>query len=145
LRFFEGLAMYTRRGSGRIVDDVDAFSDGPSGNRAEGWIYGVLCAGLIGALGIYNIAARHAWWFRLQARGGVADREGGIIVVEGTTAVWLGAAILSTALTIHFHSFWGNHPRLSRYYQPLEFVGITAMCVTFARFGLLFFRQAVLG
>ncbi len=137
--------MFTRRGSGRLVDDVDSISDGPNGNMAEAWIYGVLCAGLIAALGIYNIVARHGWWFRMQGRPGFRGNGELFMVVDGTTAAWLGAAIISTALTIHFHSFWGNHPRLSRYYQPLKFVGITAMCVTFTVFGVLSFRQAALG
>lgn len=134
--------MFTRRGSRRIADDIDSFSDGPSGNMAEGWIYGVLCAAPLAALGIYNIVARHAWWIRLQS--GPYKNEG-FLVVRGAAAVWLGAAIVSTALTIHFHSFWGNHPRLSRYSQPLKFLGITAMCVTFAVFGILHFRRVVLG
>jgi predicted metal-binding membrane protein len=136
--------VFTRRGSGRIVDDVDSLSDGPSGNRAEGWIYGVLCAAPLAALGIYNVVARHAWWFRLQSERN-ARHEETLIVVSGTTAVWLGAAIIATALTIHFHSFWGNHPRLSRYYEPLKFVGITAMCITFTVFGVLYFRRVGLG
>lgn len=137
--------MFTHRGSRRIVDDIDSLSDGPGGNMAEGWIYGVLCAVPLAALGIYNIVARHGWWLRLQARHESANRGEGLLVVEGTTAVWLGAAIVSTALTIHFHSFWGNHPRLSRYSQPLKFLGITAMCLTFAVFGILHFRRVVLG
>jgi hypothetical protein len=135
--------MYTRRGSGRVVDDVDALSDGPSGNRAEGWIYGVLCAVPLAALGIYNIAAQHAWWFKLNSRH-AHDGEA-FIHVKGATAIWLGTAIVATALTIHFHSFWGNHPRLSRYYQPLKFLGITAMCVAFTVFGLMHFRRVGLG
>lgn len=137
--------MYTRRSSERIADDIDALSDGPSGNRAEGWIYGVLCAGPLAALGIYNIVARHGWWLRLQANDGGGHRGEGFLVVEGSTAVWLGAAIVSTALTIHFRSFWGNHPQLSRYHEPLKFIGITAMCVTFAVFGILHFRRVGLG
>jgi len=135
--------MFTRRGSGRIADDIDSLSDGPSGNMAEGWIYGVLCAAPLAALGIYNIVARHAWWFKLH--DAQAHENEASIVVHGTPAVWLGAAIVSTAFTIHFHSFWGNHPRLSRYYEPLKFVGITAMCVAFTVFGLMHFRRVGLG
>lgn len=135
--------MYTRRESGRVVDDVDALSDGPSGNLAEGWIYGVLCAAPLAALGLYDIVAQRAWWFKLDSQHAHAGEA--FIQVKGATAVWLGAAIVSTAITIHFHSFWGNHPRLSRYYQPLKVLGITAMCVAFTAFGLLYFRKVGLG
>jgi hypothetical protein len=128
-----------------VVDALDDMSGSPSGNMAEGWTYGVLCAGPIAALGIYNIVAQRGWWIRIQPKPGFADHDGAFTVVEGATAIWLGAAIVATALTLHFHWFWGNHRRLSRYYEPLKFVGLTAMCITFGTFGVLFFRQVVLG
>jgi hypothetical protein len=137
--------MFTRRESSGMVDALDDALEASGGNMAEGWIYGALLAVPIAALGVYNIVARHGWWLRVQPRNGIADHENPFTVVEGTAAVWLGAAILSTALTIHFRWFWGNHRRLSRYHQPLEFFGITAMGIAFAVFGVLHFRHVVLG
>lgn len=113
---------------------------------AEGWIYGVLCAGLVAALGIYNVVTQHAWFVNTTVRGaGLPGANHALFMtVDGMNAVWLGAAILSGALTLHFHWFWGNHPRLSRYYEPLKLVALTATFLATMVFAVLLFRKVAL-
>jgi len=37
------------------------------------------------------------------------------LVIHGTSAVSMGLAWISVASFLHFHYFWGNHPRLEAF------------------------------
>lgn len=68
------------------------------------WIVGVGAAGLLGAIGAVSMVIG-------QTRLG---RGASRIVFEGTPAVLLAAGILSLALYLHFHFFWGTNTKADR-------------------------------
>ena len=132
--------MYSRRGHERHVDDIDSLSDAPSGNnRAHGLVYGIFCAGLIAALGVRIIVTRYGWLpFGDGQRNALRPKQ--ILELHGSDAVSLGCVLLTFAGALHFHSFWGNHPKLVRYYEPLKVLSLVLLLITCSVFAYRLLR-----
>ena len=126
--------MFRIRGHRSDHDLVESLSGAPSGEMAHGWVYGVFGALIPAGIGAYDVVMQKGWM--LASRG----RSLTFVRVEGPAAVWLGCALISLALVLHFHWFWGNHPRLGRYYEPAKFLALVATFIATVGFIVHFTR-----
>lgn len=67
------------------------------------WLSGVVLALIPIGYGVHCLRTGHAW---LPGQGG------GGLDAHGSTAVALAIAYISIGAFIHFHYFWGLHPKL---------------------------------
>lgn len=105
------------RDSQTIFDVSDALSSPPSGGRAQMWIAGVLFAAICLGYGLYCCVTMQAKTINTRMASFPALGKGPFLDIEGGAAVSMGVIFVFAGLFMHFQWFWGNHPRLSLYYE----------------------------
>lgn len=93
------------------ADLVDDLAHGPGGGSGTKWFAGVALA-LLPIL--YGLVCLERGWTSLPGSGTRAMQ------LRGTEGVTLACVYLAGGLFLHFHFFWGLHPRLYRYSQGLK-------------------------
>jgi hypothetical protein len=113
-----------------IHDDIDSFSNGPSGGRFKQWFAGVFLALLPIGYGIHALKVGRTV---LLGNRSAAD-------LTGPPGVFLAAAYIAIGFFIHFHYFWGLHPRLCDYAEHSKALSLIvfAPCFLYAIYGHLF-------
>lgn len=111
-----GLGMVSRN-SQSIFDLADALNSPPSGGKAQMWIAGVMLAAISFAYGLFCCVTMHAKTINITLRGFPLLGQGPFLDILGGAAFSMGAIFVFAGLFMHFQWFWGNHPRLSDYYE----------------------------
>lgn len=93
---------------------MNHYAYGPSGGRLKMWMAGVGVALIPIVYGIRCLAQGEA---RLFGRGANLD-------LTGHPAVALSIAYLAVGAFIHFHYFWGLHPRLYPFSLLLKLLAV---------------------
>jgi hypothetical protein len=105
-----------------IASDAEELAHGPSGGRLKMWLAGFAVAGLIVLFGVMGLISGEATLFARRSPN---------MRVTGGAAVALNAAYIALGLFIHFHYFWGLHPRLWRFSQALKVASLVVFLPCF--------------
>jgi hypothetical protein len=103
--------------------DVEDLANEPSGGPLKMWLTGVGMALIPIGYGVHCLVTGHARFF---------GRRGSNLNLDGATAISLAIAYISIGAFVHFHFFWGLHPRL-RGLSPL--LKLLAQLVFICSFG----------
>jgi len=123
------MGFWTNKQHRTVLDEAEDLGYGPSGGPLKMWLAGVGLALIPLFYGIHSIFTERA---RFIGRGGSC------LDLEGSTALGLGIAYLAISAFIHFHYFWGLHPRLYGFSPILKFI---AVLVFLGSFGYTIFRM----
>jgi hypothetical protein len=110
------------------VDEAEELSHAPSGGRVKMWLMGAGVAFVPLFYGVKGLDAGTTLFF--GSRGSQLDLQG-----EAATA--MSIAYLAVGAFLHFHFFWGLHPRLLRWSPWLKLVAVT---VFLGAFGCAMFK-----
>jgi len=97
------------------VDAADSLAHGPSGGLLKMWLVGVGMAMIPASYGIHCL---------LAGRAVLPGQNGDSMETSGPTAIALAVAYISVGAFIHFHYFWGLHPKLYRWSQFLKVLAV---------------------
>lgn len=81
------------------------------------WIVGVLLAMAPLIYGIVCCITAKAKTINVSIQGFRSTAPGLFLEIRGSSAVSMGLFWTGVALFMHFHWFWGNHPRLVHYHE----------------------------
>lgn len=109
------MALWTSGPKPTIVDDTERLANAPSGGPLKMWLAGMGIAGALAAYGIACVVSEEAT---------LLVRRGSNMHVTGPAAMWIGVAWIALACFIHFHYFWGLHPKLWRFSQALKVLSL---------------------
>ncbi len=126
----------------RVTDFADWLTSGPGGGPLWSWGSGIFAAGILVAYGCYVVAAQQGTSLNLPVFGFPQDRGFGLQKVQGATAVSLGIAIACLGLFMHFQWFWGNHRRLSRYFEIGKYAALASAAIATIAHVILMLSQA---
>ncbi len=119
------LRRYIQQNCDQTPENAVAFQGAqPPSAWKEMWIGGIGVALIPIVYGFYCLYSGHSHFFR---------KRHGLITLEGWEAAVLAVAYVALGTYLHFHWFWGRHPRL-RPWSPR--LGLAAMAVFLA--GLVF-------
>ena len=99
------------------------------------WVVGAGLALLTMVYGISCVSTQRATVPRAQARGMGGMNQGLLTELSGNAAIIFGILVMLVSLFMHFQWFWGNHPRLSAYYEFGKYsalIGFVATALYFA-------------
>ncbi|HWA96924.1 MAG TPA: hypothetical protein VG713_00460 [Pirellulales bacterium] len=114
------------RSAPRNVFDIASDLDGPpDSGRPEAWVWGVGVVLPIAIYGVVCLVTQRAWFINPQLKGVPPFPPGLFRLWVGRPAMALGVVFIGVGAFAHFHWFWSNMPRLSRYYQ----VGKLLACI----------------
>lgn len=115
------MSFWLRNPYEETTNDIDDFSNLPSGGPIKMWLLGV---GLSLIPFIYGIRCFRKGEARLFGRDDDLD-------LTGTSAISLAIAYLALGLFIHAHWFWGLHPRLYPFSPCLKGIALVVFVVSF--------------
>ena len=113
-----------------IFTFLDWITDPPRGGRPQMWVVGAGLAVLTMAYGVSCVIAQSATVPRVRVRGIGGMHQGMFTEIGGNAAVAYGILAVFVSLFIHFQWFWGNHPRLSIYYEFGKYGTLIALLAT---------------
>jgi hypothetical protein len=97
------------------ADAAHSLAYGPSGGRLKMWLAGVGMAILPAGYGIHCLFA---------GRAVLPGQNGDSMEVSGPAAIALAVAYIAVGAFIHFHYFWGLHPKLYRWSDILKVLAV---------------------
>jgi len=116
------MGLLTNREYRTAFDDAEDLASTSSGGSIKMWIVGIGIALVPIIYGTYSLIIGHTY---LPGRGSSG------LDLTGTGAQSLAIAYISVGIFIHFHFFWGLHPRLYRFSQLLKIVPLLAFLGSF--------------
>ncbi len=119
-----------------IFTFLDWITDPPRGGYAQMWVVGAGLAVLTFAYGVSCVITQRATVPRVRVRAMGGMHQGMFTEIDGNAALAYGVLAVFVSLFIHFQWFWGNHPKLSRYYEIGKYgtlIGLlaTALALTY--------------
>lgn len=105
------------------ADLIDRLTDPPSDGPVQRWVFGT-------ALPIASLTYGMSWIldppdvFRLRLPGRYGSTSYLVTSTSVHIPIALGCLLICIALYMHFHWFWGNHRRLSRWYELLQLLSL---------------------
>ena len=122
------MSIWTNKEHRTAFDDAEDLAYGPSGGRVKMWLAGVGLALIPLLYGVGCLRSGHARFF---------GSHGANLDLDGSAAIALAIAYIALGAFVHFHWFWGLHPRLWRFSTALKFV---AVLVFLGSFGFTIYR-----
>jgi hypothetical protein len=113
-----------------IFTFLDWITDPPRGGRLQMWLVGAGLASLTLAYGVSCVITQNVTVPRVRVRGMGGMHDGMFTEIDGNAAVTYGIIAVVVSLFMHFQWFWGNHPRLSRYYEIGKYGTLLLLLVT---------------
>jgi hypothetical protein len=97
------MGFWTNKEHRTAFDDADDLGNEPSGGPVKIWLAGFGLAVIPLSYGLRSLFTGHTRFF---------GNRGSNLDLEGSEAVALAIAYIAMGAFIHFHYFWGLHPRL---------------------------------
>lgn len=123
-----------------IFEFADFLDSPPSGGRGQMWIVGALFAAIPFAYGLVCCVTMRAKTINMDWGGFPGLGRGLFLDIQGGAALSMGAVFVFAGLFMHFQWFWGNHARLSQYYELGKYgsvVGFVGALIAHACYMLL--------
>ena len=117
------MGFWTNKQHRTALDDAEDLANAPEGGPLKMWLVG---AGL--ALVPLCYGACGLWTGETTFFGG----RGGSLELHGPAAVAMSIAYISVGAFIHFHWFWGLHPRLRGWSQLFKTLAVLVFLGSFA-------------
>ena len=95
----------------------DWLTDAPRGGRLQKWVVGAGLAFITMIYGISCVITQRATVPKARVRGLGGLNQGMFTELGGNAAIVFCILVMFISLFMHFQWFWGNHPRLSAYYE----------------------------
>jgi len=111
-----------------VIDDAEDLGSEPSGGPLTMWLAGVGIALIPLGYGMHCLHTGHARFF---------GRRFSHLDLTGSAALALAIAYIAMGAFIHFHFFWGLHPRL---YGLSPLFKMLAVLVFLGSFGYTIYR-----
>ena len=116
------MGLFTSREHRTAFDDAAALGSSPAGGSVKMWIMGIGVAIIPIIYGINCLISGHTYF---PGRGSTG------INLTGTAAQSLAIAYIAVGIFIHFHYFWGLHPRLYCFSQLLKMLALLCFLGSF--------------
>jgi len=113
-----------------LLSFIDWLTDPPSGGRAQMWIVGAGLASLTMIYAFSCVITQRATVPRGRFRGMGGMHQGLFTEIVGTAALQFGILLMFISLFMHFQWFWGNHPRLSTFYEIGKYASLFGFVAT---------------
>ncbi len=110
-RLKEPLVPSLDNSGGKTTLDLESLADTPSGGRVKMWLVGAVIALIPFVYGLRCLVRGSAWF---------PGRYGYGLTLTGWGAASMAIAYMCIGAFIHFHYFWGIHPRLQDWSYPLK-------------------------
>jgi hypothetical protein len=110
-----------------LLTFLDWITDPPRGGRAQMWVVGAGLATLTFVYGMSCLITQRATVPRTRFRGMGGMNPGVFTEISGDMAVAFGMGMVILSLFIHFQWFWGNHPKLSNYYEIGKYLSLLGL------------------
>lgn len=116
------MGLWTNRVHRTTFDDAEDLGNTPSGGPIKMWVAGVGVALIPIIYSIHCLISGHTYF---PGRGGTG------IILTDVKAQSLAIAYISVGTFIHFHYFWGLHPRLFRFSPLLKMLSLLSFLGSF--------------
>jgi hypothetical protein len=116
------MSFWTNREHHTGFDDAHDLAYTPSGGRLKMWLAGVVCA---------LVPVLYGSWCLWIGSTKLFGRRGSALALTGDSGFSLAIAYIAVGAFIHFHFFWGLHPRLHRVSELMKLATVVVFLVSF--------------
>ena len=116
------MGFWTNKPRRTVFDDAEDLGSEPSGGPFKMWLLGVGLALIPLGYGVRCLFTGHAHFFGRYSSG---------LDLSGPAGTALAIAYISVGAFVHFHYFWGLHPRLLGLSPLLKLLALLVFLVSF--------------